>query len=98
MQERSYKFGDLKRKLMESTNEFNPKFGDGVRSQEQTDSKKAYSDIEKETKAYNGGLTEEDKVSAYTACVKMEQPMLQAGGVKVEDDEVKAYFDEMWTW
>ena len=57
MQERSYKFGDLKRKLMESTNEFNPKFGDGVRSQEQTDSKKAYSDIEKETKAYNGGLT-----------------------------------------
>ena len=57
MQERSYKFGDLKRKLMESTNEFNPKFGDGVRSQEQTDSKKAYSDIEKETKTYNGGLT-----------------------------------------
>ena len=47
---------------------------------------------------YNGGLTVEDKESAYNACITMEQPMLQAGGVKVENDEVKAYFDEMWTW
>lgn len=56
MQERSYRFGDLKRRLMESTNEFNPKFGNRVRSREKADSKKTYSDIAKETSAYNKGM------------------------------------------
>lgn len=36
--------------------------------------------------------------AAYNACVTMEQPMLQAGGVKITNEEVHAYFEEMWRW
>jgi hypothetical protein len=59
---RSYKFGDLRKQLQESTNEFKPKFGDGVESQNKKINDKAYSDIKKETKAYNGGLSQSKTV------------------------------------
>lgn len=54
---RSYNFGDLKKRLHESTNEFEPRFGDGVRSQEKTFNREAIRDIEKETKKYDGGIS-----------------------------------------
>lgn len=56
MESRSYRFGDLRRSLRESTSEFKPKFGDGVESAEKGLNRKAYQDIKKETEEYNKGI------------------------------------------
>lgn len=56
MQTRSYRFGELKRRIQESASEFKPVFGNGVRSKEKEFNRQANKDIEKETKAYNGGI------------------------------------------
>jgi alcohol dehydrogenase len=48
-------------------------------------------------KEYGIGSPDEME-KAYKACVTMEQPMLQAGGVKITDDSVHDYFEEMWRW
>lgn len=56
MELRSYRFGQLRESLRESTSEFKPKFGDGVESAEKDLNRKAYQDIKKETDDYNKGL------------------------------------------
>lgn len=56
METRSYRFGDLREKLRESTSEFKPKFGDGVESAEKAQNRKAYQDMKKDTEEYNKGV------------------------------------------
>ena len=56
METRSYRFGDLREKLRESSSEFKPKFGDGVEETEKAQQKKAYQDMKKETEDYNKGI------------------------------------------
>ena len=56
METRSYRFGELRRKIQESASEFKPVFGDGVESSEKKINSQAYRDIEEETKNYDGGI------------------------------------------
>lgn len=55
----TYTFGDLKRVIKESTNEFKPKMGVNVIRDNAKSNVKAVKDIEKEVKEYDGGLTNE---------------------------------------
>lgn len=55
----TYTFGDLKRVIKESTNEFKPKMGTNVIRDNAKNNVKAVKDIEKEVKEYDGGLTNE---------------------------------------
>ena len=55
----TYTFGDLKRVIQESTNEFKPKMGTNVIRDNAKNNVKAVKDIEKEVKEYDGGLTNE---------------------------------------
>lgn len=55
----TYTFGDLKRVIKESTNEFKPKMGVNVIRDNAKNNVKAVKDIEKEVKEYDGGLTNE---------------------------------------
>jgi hypothetical protein len=57
---RKYKVGDLRRVIKESADEFKPKFGKNVESDNKKINDKAYKEISKETKAYDGGLKSED--------------------------------------
>lgn len=74
MESRSYRFGDLRNKLRESTSEFKPVFGDGVESAEKDLNRKAYQDIKKETEDYNKGLKEpggDNRVESVNAQLNM---------------------------
>lgn len=66
MATRSYSVGELRKIVKESSNEFSPKFG---MKQLQSDNKKindkAYDDISKETKSYDGGVRNEKKSINY---------------------------------
>lgn len=61
MKTRSYRFGDLRKQLRESTSEFKPVFGKGVESTEKDLNRKAYQDIAKETKDYNKSVNSPKK-------------------------------------
>lgn len=54
----TYTFGDLKKVIKESTNEFKPKLGKNVIKDNAKNNVKAVKDIEKEVKEYDGGLTD----------------------------------------
>ena len=56
--EAHYKVGELRKVVRESANEFKPVFGKNVPEDNKKINKDAYNDIEKETKNYDGGLTE----------------------------------------
>ena len=58
---RTYKVGDLRKKLRESANQFNPVLGNGVNSKEErADNEKAYKDIMKSTSDYNAPKAEKE--------------------------------------
>lgn len=57
MSVRNYNFGDLRRQLTESASEFKAKLGNGVESDNKRINNDAYKAIGKETKAYNGNLS-----------------------------------------
>jgi hypothetical protein len=61
MEVRKYKVSDLRRFLQESANEFKPVMGKNVAKENQTNNEKAYKDMEKEAKAYDGGVKQKDK-------------------------------------
>ena len=55
MESVTYKVGDLKKIIAESSSEFKAKLGDGVESGNKTNSSKAYDDAKKRAKDYDGG-------------------------------------------
>lgn len=57
----SYKVGELKRLIKESTNEFSPVIGAGVIKANAQNNEKSYKDAEKAAKDYDGGLQPEKK-------------------------------------
>lgn len=61
METLSYKVGDLKRFIKESSNEFKAKIGNGVEEENKRNNDKSYKDSEKRAKDFDGGLTEPKK-------------------------------------
>lgn len=61
MEQVSYSVGDLRRIIKESANEFNPKLGDSVMSDNKKNNDKSYKDAEKAVKDYDGGLKDPKK-------------------------------------
>jgi len=61
MLSKRYTFGELNRILMESHNEFNPKIGDKVESEDKKNNGKAVDDIMKQSKEFDGGITDKKK-------------------------------------
>lgn len=57
--EMTYKVGDLRKLVSESSNEFKAVLGAGVESENKTNNGKAYSDAKKRAKDYDGGLEKE---------------------------------------
>lgn len=57
----SYKVGDLRRIVAEQAQEFKPKLGPSVMSDNKTNNDKSYKDAEKAAKDYDGGLKPEKK-------------------------------------
>lgn len=57
--EMTYRVGDLKKLISESSNEFKAKLGAGVESEDKKNNDKAYSDAKKRAKDYDGGLADE---------------------------------------
>lgn len=53
---RTYNVGDLRKVIKESANEFKPKLGVNVEADDKKINDKAYKDMDKEVKAYNGGI------------------------------------------
>lgn len=98
MKSRSYRFGDLRERLRESTSEFKPKLGDGVESAEKALNRKAYQDIKKETEEYNKGLKSpggDNKSESVNAQVNMGMSDIEYDSEKNEkfDDNVKAGYE-----
>lgn len=54
---RTYNIGELRKAIRESKNEFKPVLGKGVAETNKKVNDDAYKSVEKETKAYEGGLT-----------------------------------------
>ena len=65
MQAKTFKVGDLRALIQESSNEFKAKLGPGVKSGNETNNDKAYKDAEKRAKDYDGGLADEITVAKY---------------------------------
>lgn len=61
MEQISYKVGDLRRLIRESAQEFEPKLGAGVKSDNKRNNEKSYKDAEKAAKDFDGGLKPEKK-------------------------------------
>ena len=63
MSEISYKVGELRRVIRESSekNEFKPKFGPNVESDDKKNAQEAYKEAEKRAKNYDGGLKTPEK-------------------------------------
>lgn len=61
MLSKRYTFGELNRILMESHNEFNPKIGDKVESEDKKNNEKAVDDIMKQSKEFDGGITDKKR-------------------------------------
>lgn len=61
MLSKRYTFSELNRILMESHNEFNPKIGDKVESEDKKNNEKAVDDIMKQSKGFDGGITDKKK-------------------------------------
>lgn len=61
MATRNYSVGELRRIVKESSNEFKPVMGKNVESDNKKINDKAYNDMNKETKAYDGGARNEKK-------------------------------------
>lgn len=62
MIKRTYKVSDLKKIINESMN-YDPKLGDGVESEDKKNNEKAYKEIEKQAKDYDGGLDKTKNVN-----------------------------------
>lgn len=97
MESRSYRFGDLRKKLRESTSEFKPVFGDGVESAEKDLNLKAYQDIKKETENYNKGLKQpggDNRVESINAQLNMGMSDIEYDnetGKKFNDNTIAGY-------
>lgn len=61
LSEKRYTFSELNAILMESTNEFNPKKGEKVDSENKKNNGKAVDDIMKQSKDYDGGISGDKK-------------------------------------
>lgn len=61
LSEKRYTFSELNRILMESTNEFKPRIGDKVESEDKKNNGKAVDDIMKQSKEFDGGITDKKK-------------------------------------
>lgn len=61
MLSKRYTFCELNKILMESHNEFNPRIGDKVESEDKKNSEKAVDDIMKQSKEFDGGITDKKK-------------------------------------
>lgn len=57
----SYRVGDLKRLIKESSQEFEAKLGPNVKSDNKSNNEKSYKEAEKRAKDYDGGLTDRPK-------------------------------------
>lgn len=57
----SYKVGDLKRVIKESSNEFKAKLGPNVKEENERNNGESYKESEKRAKDYDGGLKEPEK-------------------------------------
>lgn len=58
MLSKRYTFSELNKILMESHNEFNPRIGDKVESEDKKNNEKAVDDIMKQSKEFDGGITD----------------------------------------
>lgn len=56
---KTFKVGDLNKFIMESANEFKPKMGSNVESENKKNNDKSYKEATKRAKDYDGGLTKE---------------------------------------
>lgn len=61
MLSKRYTFSELNNILMESHNEFNPRIGDKVESEDKKNNEKAVDDIMKQSKEFDGGITDKKK-------------------------------------
>lgn len=61
MLSKRYTFSELNEILMESHNEFNPRIGDKVESEDKKNNEKAVDDIMKQSKEFDGGITDKKK-------------------------------------
>lgn len=61
MLSKRYTFSELNKILMESHNEFNPRIGDKVESEDKKNNEKAVDDIMKQSKEFDGGITDKKK-------------------------------------
>lgn len=61
MLSKRYTFSELNKILMESHNEFNPRIGDKVESEDKKNNEKAVDDIMKRSKEFDGGITDKKK-------------------------------------
>ena len=61
MLSKRYTFSELNNILMESHNEFNPRIGDKVENEDKKNNEKAVDDIMKQSKEFDGGITDKKK-------------------------------------
>ena len=59
MTQKSFKVGELKRLIQESSNEFKAKMGNNVEKENKSNNEKSYKESEKRAKNYDGGLKKE---------------------------------------
>lgn len=59
MTQKSFKVGELKRLIQESSNEFKAKMGNNVEKENKSNNEKSYKESEKRAKNYDGGLKNE---------------------------------------
>lgn len=71
-----YTVGEFKKLVAESSNEFKPKLGDGVESENKKNNDKSYKDSAKRAKDFDGGLKEPEK---------KEQPEINDGNKTTMD-------------
>lgn len=93
---RVYTVGELKKVIKESVskNEFHAVYGDGVQSDNKRINSQAYKDIEKQTKAYDGGLSQNKSKNKPTTVTPTENKgmsdLLYHGISKEFKDKVSA--------
>lgn len=89
METRSYKFGELKRKIQESASEFMPVIGKGVIGKEKEINRKANRETEKRIKDYEGGIKGADA----NRKVELEQPRNGLSDIQYDGELSKKFKD-----
>lgn len=87
--EKKYTFGELNRILMESHNEFNLRKGDNVENENKKNNGKAVDDIMKQSKEFDGGITDKKKNTNKEDTVDFNKTTLDVNFSSEPDEKYK---------